>query len=46
VCSKVLSDRASQPEVRKARARALVTMGRVFKAHGSYDAVKNLNVQV
>jgi len=46
VCNKVLADRATDGDVRKARARGLVTMGRIFKAHGSYAAMTKLDVQV
>lgn len=46
VCNKLLADRASEPSVRRARARGLVVMGRVFQAHGSYAAMTKLDVQV
>jgi len=42
-CNKVLADASSDGEVRMRRAKALVTMGRVFKAYGSAGAVKKMD---
>ena len=39
-CNKVLSDQCVDKEARKARARGLVIMGRVFQSYGSSDALK------
>jgi hypothetical protein len=39
-CNKVLSDQSVEKETRKARARGLVIMGRVFQSYGSADALK------
>ena len=39
-CNKVLSDQSVEKETRKARARGLVVMGRVFQSYGSADALK------
>lgn len=44
-CNKVLSDQSVSKEVRRARARALVIMGRVFCAYGSADALKTTDFQ-
>jgi len=40
-CNKVLSDQSVEADARKARARGLVVMGRVFQAYGSADALKS-----
>jgi hypothetical protein len=37
----VLSDQSVEADARKARARGLVVMGRVFQAYGSADALKS-----
>ena len=39
-CNKVLSDQSVDKDARKARAKGLVLMGRVFQAYGSADALK------
>ena len=43
VCNKVLSDTSTEMGERQARARALVLMGRVFKAYGSAGAIKKMD---
>ena len=42
-CNKVLSDQSVSKEARKARARGLVLMGKVFQAYGSADALKTID---
>ena len=42
-CNKVLSDQSTTKEARRARARGLVVMGRVFQSYGSADAIKSTN---
>ena len=39
-CNKVLSDQSVDKDARKARARGLVLMGRIFQSYGSADALK------
>ena len=39
-CNKVLSDQSVDKDMRRARARGLVVMGRVFQSYGSADALK------
>ena len=42
-CNKVLSDQSTDKVARKARARALIVMGRIFQSYGSPDALKSVD---
>ena len=42
-CNKVLADDSADTALRKARARGLVAMGRVFQLYGSSDALKSID---
>ena len=42
-CNKVLSDQSVDKAALKARARALVLMGRIFQSYGSADALKSVD---
>lgn len=43
VCNKILSDSTVSMTARKARARGLVTMGRIFMQYGSEDAMRKMD---